>query len=46
MYASTGDAELKQRVDYIVAGLAECQSNSVSAGFHAGYLSGVSGIVH
>ena len=39
MYASTGDAELKQRVDYLVAGLAECQSNSVSAGFHAGYLS-------
>ena len=40
MYASTGDVELKRRVDYIVAGLAECQSNSVSAGFHAGYLSG------
>jgi DUF1680 family protein len=40
MYASTGDAELKRRVDYLVAGLAECQSNSVSAGFHAGYLSG------
>jgi uncharacterized protein len=40
MYSSTGDAELKRRVDYIVAGLAECQSNSVSAGYHAGYLSG------
>ncbi len=39
MYASTGDPKLKQRVDYLVAGLAECQSNSPSAGFHAGYLS-------
>jgi DUF1680 family protein len=39
MYAGTGDAEFKRRVDYIIAGLAECQSNSVSAGFHAGYLS-------
>jgi DUF1680 family protein len=39
MYASTGDAEFKRRVDESVAGLAECQSNSVSAGFHAGYLS-------
>ncbi len=39
MYASTGDAEFKRRVDESVAGLAECQSNAVSAGFHAGYLS-------
>jgi DUF1680 family protein len=39
MYASTGDTEFKRRVDESVAGLAECQSNSVSAGFHAGYLS-------
>lgn len=39
MYAGTGDAEFKRRVDESVAGLAECQSNSVSAGFHAGYLS-------
>ena len=39
MYASTGEADFKQRVDHIVADLAECQSNSVSAGFHAGYLS-------
>ncbi len=39
MYASTGDAEFKRRVDEGVAGLAECQSNAVSAGFHAGYLS-------
>lgn len=39
MYASTGDARLKQRVDYIVGELANCQSNSVAAGFHQGYLS-------
>ena len=39
MYASTGDAEFKRRVDESVAGLAICQSNSVDAGFHAGYLS-------
>jgi DUF1680 family protein len=39
MYASTGDAEFKRRVDHIIAGLAECQSNSVNAGFHAGFLS-------
>ena len=39
MYASTGDQVFKQRVDYIVAGLALCQSNSPSAGYHNGYLS-------
>ena len=39
MYASTGEAEFKRRVDYIVGELALCQSNSVSAGFHEGYLS-------
>ena len=39
MYAGTGDAEFKRRVDESVAGLAICQSNSVNAGFHAGYLS-------
>ena len=39
MYASTGDAEFKRRVDESVAGLAICQSNSVNTGFHAGYLS-------
>jgi len=39
MYASTGDARFKQRVDYIVGALAQCQSNSVSAGFNPGYLS-------
>ena len=38
-YASTGDAQFKQRVDYIVAELAKCQSNSPAAGFHEGYLS-------
>ncbi len=39
MYASTGDAQFKQRVDHIVAELALCQSNSPEAGFHEGYLS-------
>ncbi len=39
MYASTGETVFKQRVDYIVAGLAECQAASPAAGFHAGYLS-------
>jgi len=38
-YASTGDEKFKQRVGYIVAELAKCQSNSPAAGFHAGYLS-------
>ena len=39
MFASTGDTEFKRRVDYIVAELATCQSNSPAAGFHEGYLS-------
>jgi uncharacterized protein len=39
MYASTGDQQFKQRADYIVSVLAECQSNSPAAGFHEGYLS-------
>jgi DUF1680 family protein len=39
MYASTGDAEFKQRADYIVGVLAQCQSNAPAAGFHEGYLS-------
>ena len=39
MFASTGNTEFKRRVDHIVAGLAACQGNSVSAGFNAGYLS-------
>jgi DUF1680 family protein len=39
MYASTGDPQYKQRVDYIVAQLAICQDASPAAGFHPGYLS-------
>lgn len=39
MYASTGDARFKQRVDTIVAGLAECQNALATNGSHAGYLS-------
>ena len=39
MYASTGDERFKQRVDYIIGVLAQCQSNSPAAGFHEGYLS-------
>jgi DUF1680 family protein len=39
MYASTGDEELKRRVDRIVAALAQCQAASPARGFHAGYLS-------
>jgi uncharacterized protein len=38
MYASTGDAVLKQRCDTIVAELAKCQGAMVSRGYHAGYL--------
>lgn len=39
MFASTGDARFKERVDKIVAGLAECQSALAARGSHAGYLS-------
>jgi DUF1680 family protein len=39
MFASTGDARFKQRVDIIVSGLAECQNALVTNGSHAGYLS-------
>ena len=46
MYASTGDAQFKQRADHIVGELAKCQGNSPAAGFHEGYLSAVPGIVH
>src|SRR5271157_4423875 len=35
MFAGTGDPRFKQRVDYIVGELAQCQSNSPPAGFHA-----------
>ena len=34
MYASTGDEQLKHRVDYIVGELAQCQDHSPAAGFH------------
>lgn len=40
MYASTGDPQLKARVDFIVAQWAQCQALATNAGFHAGYLSG------
>ena len=39
MYASTGDARYRKRVDYIVAQLALCQDASPAAGFNPGYLS-------
>ncbi len=39
MYRSTGEPELKRRIDYIVAELARCQAASPKAGFHEGYLS-------
>jgi uncharacterized protein len=39
MFASTGDARFKQRVDIIVSGLAECQNALVTNDSHAGYLS-------
>jgi hypothetical protein len=39
MYASTGDARFKERVDKIVAGFAECQIALAANGSHAGYLS-------
>jgi DUF1680 family protein len=39
MYRSTGDAELKRRIDCIVAELARCQAASPKAGYHEGYLS-------
>jgi hypothetical protein len=39
MYASTGDTRLKERVDAIVAGLAECQNALATNGSHGGYLS-------
>ena len=39
MFASTGNAEFQHRINHIVAELAICQSNSLSAGFNVGYLS-------
>jgi DUF1680 family protein len=39
MYRSTGDAELKRRIAFIVQELARCQAASPAAGYHPGYLS-------
>lgn len=39
MYASTGDARFKERVDKIVGGLAECQTALATNGSNPGYLS-------
>ena len=39
MYASTGDPQLKSRIDYLVAELAKCQAASPTNGFNPGYLS-------
>jgi uncharacterized protein len=39
MYRSTGDVELKRRIDYLVSELARCQAASPKAGYHEGYLS-------
>jgi DUF1680 family protein len=38
MCASTGDAVLKSRVEYIVSELAKCQEASPAKGFNVGYL--------
>jgi uncharacterized protein len=39
MFAATGDTVLKQRVDHMVAELAECQTAMPKKGFHKGFLS-------
>jgi hypothetical protein len=39
MFAGTGDARFKERVDKIVAGFAECQNALAKNSSHAGYLS-------
>lgn len=39
MFASTGDARLRERVDYLVSELAKCQAAMPAEGYHAGYLS-------
>jgi DUF1680 family protein len=39
MYRSTGDPELKRRVDDVVGELARCQAASPGAGYNPGYLS-------
>jgi uncharacterized protein len=38
MFASTGDKELKRRIDYMVAELAKCQAASPKQSFHSSYL--------
>jgi uncharacterized protein len=39
MYASTGDAELKKRADFLVAELAKCQAAMPAKGYNPGFLS-------
>jgi hypothetical protein len=39
MYASTGDAKLKAKADYLVAELAKCQAALAAKGCHPGFLS-------
>ncbi len=39
MYASTGDEALKQKADYIVAALAQCQDAMPTMGYNKGFLS-------
>ena len=39
MYASTGDPQIKARLDYLVSQLAQCQALATNAGFRPGYLS-------
>jgi DUF1680 family protein len=39
MFASTGDAKLKERVNYIVAELAKCQEAMPKQGYNKGFLS-------
>ncbi|HWA25150.1 MAG TPA: beta-L-arabinofuranosidase domain-containing protein [Lacunisphaera sp.] len=39
MYRSTGDAAFRQRIDAIVAALAQCQAAAPGAGYNPGYLS-------
>lgn len=39
MYAATGDAKLKQRIDYLVAELAKCQAALPACGYRPGFLS-------
>ncbi len=38
MFASTGDPEIKRRLDYLVGELAKCQAAGPRRGYHPGYL--------